>query len=174
MRNAATFLGIPDHLARRSTNIQHRWARNSIEPRQFETALRDLADELDSAPHLIDYQRRREALSCWCIEPDIWQLLRRLRPQNAHASRVELGDRKRQTASVMVWARVTQGEPVLAPHPICDRWPREVQMAWRRSIGFTWARYRALQARCDGLDLKGILDQYADTLAACIDRGEFP
>ena len=33
------------------------------------------------------------------------------------------------TASVLAGAHVTQGEPALAPHPICDTWPQEAQRA---------------------------------------------
>jgi hypothetical protein len=85
--------------------LQRDWIRNSSDPRQFETALHRLADDLDSAPHLIDNQRLREALSNWCIESAIWQLLlTRLALKPHHAVAMELDDRKRQTASMLVWA----------------------------------------------------------------------
>jgi TniQ len=128
--NAAELLGIPVLSARQSIKALHSWARTRPDPREFETALHALADELDSAPHLINYQRRREVLGCWCIELFTWQQLLNRLGRN-HASRVELGDRKRQTASVMVWARVTQGEHFLAPHPIRDQLPAEAQNASR-------------------------------------------
>jgi hypothetical protein len=174
VHKAANLLGIPHRSVGQSIKILHSWARNSPEPTQFETALRKLADELDSAPHLIDYKRRREALNCWCIEPGTWQLLlKRLRSNSKTARRMELGDRKRQTASILVWARVTQGEHTLAPHPIRDRLPPAAQKAWRWSAADAWSRFQTGRASGSELDLKGILDQYADTLASRIDRAEF-
>jgi hypothetical protein len=170
--NAAELLGIPVLSARQSIKALHSWARTRPDPREFETTLHTLADELDSTPHLINYQRRREALSCWCIDPISWQqLLNRL---GGRTSRMELGDRKRQTASIMVWARVTQGEHRLAPHLIRDQLPAEAQDASRTSANRALTGYRAGRVGRVWLRLKGILDDYADTLAERIDRGEFP
>jgi hypothetical protein len=171
--NAAELLGIPVLSARQSIKVLHSWTRTRTDPREFETALRTLADELDSTPHLINYQRRREALSCWCIDPISWRhLLNRL--GHNHTSRMELGDRKRQTASIMVWARVTQGEHLLAPHPLRDQLPAEAQNASRISTNRTFTSYRAGRVGRVWLRFKGTLDDYADTLAERIDRGEFP
>ena len=36
---------------------------------------------------------------------------------HSHVGQMGLGDHKRQDASIFVWARVTQGEHLLAPHP---------------------------------------------------------
>jgi hypothetical protein len=170
---AANLLGVPDERAQTSTKYVQRWARRRPEPREFETALHNLANELDSAQHLIDYQRRREVLRGWCLDHDTWEhLLSRLPPRAMYTSRIELGDRKRQTASILVWARVTQGEHVLAPHPIRDQLPPKVRDAWRLSAYATWARFQKGQARHHERDLKRVLDQYADALAACIDRSD--
>lgn len=135
--NAAGFLGVPAPSARQSIKALHRWARARADPREFETALHALADELDSTPHLINYQRRREALSCWCIDPIAWQRLRNRLGHN-HTNRMELGDHKRQTGSIMVWARVTQGEHLLAPHPLRDQLPAKAQNASRISTNQTF------------------------------------
>ncbi len=155
---AAKLLGIPVARATRSGWILSSWARDSTESKQFETALLDLADELDSAAHLINYQHRREALASWSIDPSTWQqLLRQLGPNAAHDSQ-ELGDKACQAAAISVWARITQGD-----HPL----------AWRSRFGSSWM---SRQGRLAGknVQLQGILDQYADALAERIDRGEFP
>jgi hypothetical protein len=124
--NAAQFLGIPAASAQQSVRRQRAWATNSPDIRQFETALHKLADELDSAPHLIDYKRRREALSRWRIDPDTWNLLAtRHGVTAAFATKGESGDRQRQVA----WARITQGEHQLAPRPICERLPPASSLA---------------------------------------------
>jgi hypothetical protein len=171
MTNAARLVGMPATHARQSVHALHSWARGRPDPGEFETALHELADELDSAPHLIDYQRRREALNYWCIDPAPWQqLLNRL--GGSHDGRMEWGDRKRQTASILVWARVTQGEHLLAPQPIHDQLPPEAQKTWRATFGHNCPVFQAGRVGPGALRLKGILDEYADTLAASIDRGE--
>src|SRR5215510_7974904 len=157
--HAAKLLGTPIARAERSGRVLCRWARDSTEPRQFETALLDLADELDSSPHLINYQRRREALNSWSIGPSTWQqLLRQLDPAAVHTPQ-ELGDQGRRAATISVWARITQGD-----HPL----------AWRRSFGSSWILSQPGRlTHCD-VYFQGILDQYADELATRIDRREFP
>src|SRR5262249_13114843 len=108
---------------RASGRVLCRWARDSIEPRQFETALLDLADELDSVPYLINYQRRRQALRSWSIDPSTWQqLLRQLDPTAVHTAQ-ELGDQGRPAPTISVCARITKGD-----HPL----------AWRRNFGSSW------------------------------------
>lgn len=86
-------------------------------------------------------------------------------------SRLELGDRKRQTASILVWARVTQGDHLLAPHPVRDTQPAEVQNAWRLSTYALCARYNSGQARHHDLELRRVLYLFAAEVAARIDHG---
>jgi hypothetical protein len=157
--HAAKLLGTPIARAEQSGRVLCRWARDSTEPRQFETALLDLADELDSAPHLINYQRRRQALNSWSIGPSTWQqLLRQLDPSAVHTAQ-ELGGQGRRVAAISVWARITQGD-----HPL----------AWRRSFGSSWIWSQPGRLTHRDAHFQGILDQYADDLATRIDRGEFP
>jgi len=126
--NAARLVGMPATHARQSTHAVHSWTRSRPDPGEFETALHQLADELDSAPHLIDYQRRRDALNHWCIDPATWQqLVNRL--GHSHKGQMALGDHKRQAASIFVWTRVTQSEHLLAPRPILDQQSPEVRKA---------------------------------------------
>lgn len=108
------------------------WNLNHVLPRcsphdrsQFDTALHHLADELDASPNLIDYRRRRDALRDWCIDPDTWQALTGQLPATwPHGLQPALGDRERQTASIIVWARITQGEHLFAPTPSATSNPR--------------------------------------------------
>ena len=66
----------------------------------------------------IDCQRRRDALRTWCIDLDTWQwVIGQLPPPRPHGIQPALGDRKRQTASIIVWAPITQAEYIFASHP---------------------------------------------------------
>jgi hypothetical protein len=141
------------------------------DPKEFEAALHSLADELDAAPDLVDYQQRREALRNWCIDPDAWQQLLEQLPAPRRRSRpLEFGDKRRQTASMIVWARITQGEHVFAPHPIRDQQPPDIQRAWRIRDYAMWFRIKSGQMYHSDRELKQVLDNYADQLAARIDE----
>lgn len=110
----------------------HTGATRQPDPRSFETALSNLALELDSpATPLVNYQRRRHALQTWCIDEDAWdQLVGRLLPVPG-PHQPELGDRKRQIASIYAWVQVTSGEHYFAPHPIEAAQPPEIQESWK-------------------------------------------
>ena len=84
-----------------------------------------------------------------------------------------LGDHKRQAASIFVWARVTQGEHLVAPRPILDQLSPEVQKTWRPTLGHSCRAFLAGRGGPSALRLIGILDEYAGALAASIDRGEY-
>jgi hypothetical protein len=172
--DACRLIGVPgtrEGRAVSSAKILHRWARAREDPREFDAALHALADELDATPNLVNYQRRREALQDWCIDPDTWHwLTEQLPPTWPHGYQPELGDRKRQTASMIVWARITQGEHVFAPHPIRDQQPPNIQRAWRASDYTMWAQFKNGQKYHHDRELKQVLDNYADRLAAHIDE----
>jgi hypothetical protein len=111
---AATLLGIPPGISHAATFRLGRWTR--ADPANylgFTAALDALADELDTAAALTDYARRREALATWTIPPADWTtLITGLKPQSRAAI---WGDRKRRTASVLLWMHITEGEHRLAP-----------------------------------------------------------
>jgi hypothetical protein len=57
----------------------------------FSAALRDIADRLDTAARTVNYQRRRQALQQWCLDPGTWEeITSRLPsvPGLEHASRL--------------------------------------------------------------------------------------
>jgi hypothetical protein len=132
-----------------------------------------LACELDAATDLIDYAWRRQALRDWSFPLDDWLKLIKdfKRGQTWHGgANTRWGDC--QVASVLVWARVTQSEPRLAPL-IVDK-----QAPGHRSELAESVAQACCQSRRPGrygehwFVLKKALDAYADQLAARIDTGQ--
>ncbi|MFF0656080.1 TniQ family protein [Micromonospora tulbaghiae] len=173
---AAARLGLPDTAAARSrcyssVKAVHAWARQRSDPHEFEAAIHDLADHIEAASSRIDYHQRRTALRDWCIDPATWrQLTQQLPPPEwIHGREPELGDRKRQSASIIVWSRLTGSEHLFAPHPIRDRQPPHLHNAWRLSAYAMVARFRDGCTRPHDIALDRLLVDYATQLAAEID-----
>ena len=84
-----------------SVGIVHSGARQQTDPSGFEAGLRSLVREL-SAPGtpLVNYQQRRQALQTWAIGEPAWDGLIAKLPPIAVARTPDLGDRRRQIASV--------------------------------------------------------------------------
>jgi TniQ len=142
MGQAAQFLGInPTGKQYTSSEHVHRWARNQPDPRGFEAALRALAAELDASPHRVDYRQRRTALQDWCLDPTAWQELTTRLPPTPGPVQPELGDRKRQIASIYVWVRLTRGEHLFAPRPIEAQQPPHIQRAWMLRRNTIWHHF---------------------------------
>ena len=141
---AAAFLGIATTLTAFQGRIYsgaghvHSGARQQPDPLGFETALTALARELDDpATPLVNYEHRRRALENWCIDEDTWTGLTARLP-SVPGPRPELGDRKRQIASVYVWVQVTSGEHYFAPRPIEAGQPPEIQEEWKGRLNTIW------------------------------------
>ncbi|SRR6266498_2115435 len=174
---AARQLGLPPgrDIAAAGYRVQ-RWARDEANSARLHAALEALAAELDATPasDLIDYGRRRDALRAWSFPADDWhQLASDLRRQQGPRVRAvtDWGDHKRRVASVLVWARVTQGEPLFAPLVLHDR------LASGRNELARWVHYAIDQSRTGRpghhyVALMTALDAYADQLATRIDAGE--
>jgi len=176
MGDAADFFAIPHQGIQRSRTYTaaghvHAWARGRSDPREFEAALHALADELNATPDLVDYRQRRQALQTWCIDRVTWQQLTSRLPPTSGPIQPDLGDRKRQVASMAVWARITQGEHLFAPRPIEDQQPPDVQHAWKLRRNTTWFLFHNDHPKPHYADLKKLLDEHADWLAARIDSG---
>lgn len=158
----------------------HGWARKRPDPLEFETAIRNLAAELDARKDLIDYEQRRKVLSSWCIGPRPWEVIasRIAVPAGGYAAgggfAVDLSDRKRNIASVILWSLMTQGEHVFAPTPICDQQDPETQRKWRNSVDSVWARLRQGAARPTDTQMIAALEEYAAYLTPIVDRGVSP
>jgi hypothetical protein len=167
IRQAALRLGLPNTTAafercHSSARAVHRWAKQCRDPYEFETAVHDLADELEASPHRIDYRQRRVALQDWCIDPGTWAHLVAQLPDSPwpHRREPERGDRKRHCASIIVWARITGGEHLFAPHPLRDQQPAPVRAPWRLSAYAMVTRFRDGCTRPHDIDLDRLLTAY--------------
>jgi hypothetical protein len=119
---------------------------------------------------LIDYQQRREALSSWTLEPDIWQRMATHLPiLPGHRTSIS-DDRKRIAVCVCVciWTRVTEGELEFAPCPPHIAHDSELRSTWSRQRHNICHWLRQTETR-DGLPyyraLKPLLDTHAEQMA---------
>jgi hypothetical protein len=170
--DAAAFLGLAsESRAYSSAGSVHTGASKQPDPQGFETALGNLARELDNpAAPLLNYQRRRHALRAWCIDEDAWdQLVRRLPPVPG-PHQPKLGDLKRQVASVYVWTQVTSGEHYFAPRPIEAAQPQQVQKAWKARRNNVLHLLRRSQPSPHYTSLKAELNALSASLAQAIDQ----
>jgi hypothetical protein len=154
-----------------SVGTVHSGARQQPDPGGFEAGLRSLAREL-SAPDtpLVNYQRRRQALENWSIDERTWDGLVARLPPISRTRMPDLGDCKRQIASVYVWVRVTFGEPSFAPRPIEAAQLPDVQEDWRRSWnGIWWSLLTSKNSRTTYTRLRTELDVLAAILAMTVD-----
>jgi len=148
----------------------HSGARRQPDPLALEAALKSLAAELDEpATPLIDYQRRRHALEAWAIDERTWEALIARLPPIPGPQRPELGDRKRQIASIYVWVQLTSGEHHFAPRPIEAAQPQHVQEAWNSRRNTIWSLLCSNRPRPHYISLKAELRDLATSLAATID-----
>jgi hypothetical protein len=147
----------------------HTAARQQPDPHRFENALTGLARELDDpATALVNYQRRRQATENWCIGDDAWTALTSRLP-SVPGPRPELGDRKRQIASVYVWVQVTSGEHYFAPRPIGAAQPPEIQEQWNERLHTIWHLMHRSRPGPHYASLTAELDTIAASLAMAID-----
>ena len=173
---AAAFLGIATTLAAFQGRIYsgaghvHSGARQQPGPLGFETALTAITRELDDpATPLVNYQHRRRALENWSIDKDTWTALAGRLPPVPGPQQPELGDRKRQIASVYVWTQVTPGEHYFAPRPVEAAQPPEVQEAWKERRNTIWHLMHRTPPGPHYTSLKAELDTIATSLARTTD-----
>ena len=138
-------------------------------PAEFRLAVHALARQLSTTPDLINYKRRRDALQDWCIDPATWQDIISQLPPTKGPFQPELSDCKRQFATEAVWARITQGEHLLAPR-IIENQLSAGDPTWHRRRDSMWHFYNVSPAKPHYAALKEILSAFADNLAAQIDR----
>lgn len=170
MGDAASYLGI------RTPGATHQFAPDLTQwlrehgTGDFTAALRSLAAQLDTTPGLINYQRRRQAMRDWCLDPGTWhELTTRLPPVPGPVQPI-LDNRKRQEASAFTWAHVTQGEPRFAPHPIQASQPGPVRKDWAKLRGSTWSLLAHPRRFTHYTELGKLLIEHGDHLATHIDR----
>ena len=176
LHDAARYLGIasagtawPGYGIYAGAGHVHSGARKQHGPLAFENALEALARELDHlATPLVNYQSRRQALQAWCIDKDTWISLTARLPPGPGPQQPDLGDRKRQLASIYVWVQVTSGEHLFAPRPIEAIMPPSLRKPWTQ-----WtSAWKLLDPGHPGphyTSLKAELDRLATSLALAID-----
>jgi hypothetical protein len=148
----------------------HSNARKQPDPLAFEAALQALAAELDEpTTPLTNYQQRRRALETWSIDEDTWKDLVSRLPPVPGPQRPELGDRKRQIASIYTWVQVTSGEHRFAPRPIEAAQPPEIQQSWKLRRNTIWHLMQSSRSRPHYTSLKTELNTLAASLARTID-----
>jgi hypothetical protein len=169
--DATTCLGIRFHKhdEHESLPVRLRQLLHELGADCFTAALDGLAAELDATPGLVNYQHRRQALREWCLDEDLWQEIVSRLQSHPNGTRPHLDDRKRQEASVFVWARVTQGEPRNAPRPIAAAQPEHVRRAWVSQRNITWARFTHPGSSPHYASLCKLLNEHASHLARNID-----
>jgi hypothetical protein len=165
LAEAAAFLGI-DHRYLKASPGSEAFADD---PAEFRLAVHALARQLSTATGLINYKHRRDALQDWCIDPATWQDIISQLPPTKGPFQPELSECKRQFASEAVWARITQGEHLLAPR-IIENQLSAGDPTWHRRRDNMWHFYNASPAKPHYAALREILNAHADNLAAAIDR----
>ncbi|MEV6952059.1 hypothetical protein [Streptomyces sp. NPDC051183] len=171
MGDSAAYLGIHSHGAKFHTGV----AVSRVDPLEFHMGLEGIADELSSMSSPVDYRRRRGALRGWALDQDAWEdIIKQLTPTPASWHPPAFDDRKRQVASVFVWAQVTQGEHVFAPRPIEAAQTPDVQRKWGLTRNTTWCHLTRPDAAPHYADLRKVLTKYAIQLAQSIDTGQLP
>lgn len=129
-REAAELLGIPPDKLPTDIVDDRFWTGSKDAPMEFRAAVVEAAGHLrETAGHLADYPRRRDALKDWALPQQTWRALATLLPE-APGKQPILDDRKRQVASISVWTRVTGGEHIFAPRPIEQAQPEHTRSEW--------------------------------------------
>ncbi|HWG65582.1 MAG TPA: hypothetical protein VG253_28190 [Streptosporangiaceae bacterium] len=105
----------------------------------------------------------------WCVDKDTWTALAGRLPPVPGPQQPELGDRKRQIASVYVWVQVTSGEHYFAPRPIEAAQPPEIREAWTLRRNTIWHLMHRSQPGPHYISLKAELGIIATSLARITD-----
>jgi hypothetical protein len=101
----------------------------------------------------------------WAIDEDDWHDLVGRLPAIPGPQHPELGDRKRQIASIYVWVQLTSGEHHFAPRPIEDAQPLQIQQEWKNRRNTIWHLMQSDRRRPHYTDLKTELNALAGAIA---------
>ena len=165
LAEAAAFLGIDHRYLKASPGS----AALAEDPAEFRLAVHALARQLSTTPGLTNYKHRRDALQDWCIDPAAWQDIISQLPPTKGPFQPELSNCKRQFTSEAVWARITQGEHLLAPR-IIENQLSAGDPTWHQRRDNMWHFYNASPAKPHYAALRQILNVLADNLARQIDQ----
>jgi hypothetical protein len=149
-----------------------RLAAGSRQCRRLDRAVADLVTAIVAAPR-VDYLRRRKALAQWTLPAADWDhVARRLQktgdPQ--HRRHIRWDDRKRRTASALIWLRVTHGEHRFAPQRRSPGARPGSTAGQGLSIDRAWWRLRVGHPGEHYWELDRALAPYAARLADLVDR----
>lgn len=168
--DAAVYLGIRQERSQYSFPPGlARWL-NKHDAGEFTAALHRLAAQLDAATGLVNYQRRRQAMQEWCLDPGTWQAITSRLPPVPGPFQPVIDDRKRQEASAFTWAHVTHGEPRFAPRPIEADQPEPVRKDWAGRRASTWHKLTRPGRLNHYAELRKLLIEHGDRLARNIDN----
>jgi len=168
---AGNLLGFSDTTTKTTLIHLNLWFQNKTNSDPFATALNALADELDAATTLIDYQNRRQRLARWSIPPEHWQALTGSRCHIPPSRRgiTDWGERKRRFASWIVWTTVTSGEHLFAPTSILPAVNGDqANLKTRRSLVHEWHNFQQRAWRHHA-ELAQIIRAYTDQTIREID-----
>lgn len=168
--HAAHLLGIPLEPVCTSYENVNAWITRHPDGHRFATALHDLALHLGTTQQKTNYGARRLALADWLMPDDDWRSLVDQLHQTSNSTqklRSDWGERKRNTASAMVWTHATQGEHLFAPHRHSPG--AKLGTVADRGLSIDRAWWRAKQPGRHYAELKRLCNELADTITAKID-----
>lgn len=109
--DCAKTLGIPWNTAQQSLKVIRHELNSQDLWSDFQRAVESVASHLDDRTDRVHYERRRERLACWRIPAGDWgELCRGLAQFGQGAT-----SPTRETATVLIWAHVTQGDHLHSP-----------------------------------------------------------
>ncbi len=164
--DAAAYLGInPKGRQFAPTGDLYQWPDSARVRPRFIAALNNLAADLSTAPGLLNYQRRRDALRTWSLPPGTWTEIISQLPPVPGPVQPTFDERKRQEASAFIRAHVTQGEPRFAPRTIEAGQPEPIRRAWAARRGTTWHQLTRPDPLNHYAHLRALLTEHAQQLA---------
>ncbi|MFE0577165.1 hypothetical protein [Streptomyces sp. NPDC058874] len=161
--DCAKALGIPWNAAQQSLKVIRQELNSRDLWPDFERCVESVASQLDWRTDRVHYRRRRELLSSWQVPTDDWAELCR----GLEQFRQGTTSPTRNTATVLIWAQVTQGDHLHSP-----------VLGTLRDSGCSTQRLVAsinqlrTPANCKGgkRELLHRLETYSDLLSAACDR----
>ncbi|MFF1511263.1 hypothetical protein [Streptomyces sp. NPDC058326] len=161
--DCAKTLGIPWNTAQQSLKV----IRQELHSRDlwpgFERSVESVASQLDRGTDRVQYGRRRELLSSWQVPADDWaELCRGLQP-----FRQGITSPTRDTATVLIWTRVTQGDHLHSPTLGALR---EAGCSTQQLVGSINQLRTPANRQGGKRELLHRLETYSDLLSAACDR----
>jgi len=170
---AAALLQLPAGAARNACRKLRARIRHADDGPAILASIRALAGDLDSRTDLVDYGQRRTALATWRINLGDWRTIvsgLRSRENRLQREHTNWDERKRMTASALIWIRVTQGEHLFTPHRYSPGAPPGSPDDQGLAIDRAWWRSRTGKRGHHYAELKRACDDLADRLADQIDH----